>query len=850
MPLPRFVRTTLLLGIAALCANLSADTRERAVFDFEDGLPGGLRLDNAKLVRNPGDGLISGTGSLACDSRASGKEWNEFLQTDPEQLRLLPYHRYRIAFEYRVPDRGSNSFYYLLRSESQREHGGNFDQMFWFHDDGTGHGRIEREFELAGIDDMYLIVGIRGGAVLSIDDLSIEDLGAAGSIEATPIDPGGPAPYADELAWIERRREIHGTVERMRRMIVVLCNEGAGAKAEPERMVRDLEPDYIDWNPIGPLGARYGIRTSASRMEYQGYYRRENEEYWDRRFELFTGHGFLVTLYEDIHQSETWGEGGYAMCQNGRNWNRCFREKLLPVLDTYEDVCQDNLTWSNFNMHGGFCKDCEEGFRRYLRSKYPAERLAAWGIGDLDVFSVRAYLRAHPRERGLQALSNPFLREFIKYQNQSQLGAWCGHVVACKRRGIELGRDVAVYGNQTGIDVFPYAVALSVFGDAVEVEGYENAYYYLLGRGSGNERKAVFTRGGLTAGDLPNLSVPFWKARFGLGLAFGGQRVISLGWNDPRTGDPKIPDYIDDPDLYSFFRRYAAFLRRNRAIYGPQRCYTKLGVLWSYPTQMWRAFPPLELYPHAQRSEFQRVGNWLMDEHLPFDVLVLGHPDLWDDRSTLGRLSEYEDLIAPGIDCLDAAQRKALRQWAQVPGHRLWTTGDFGTRDQDFNNLSAGDPGDPIPRRRAVLDDALAETLRARAPIRTDAPPSLIVNPFRDPDNRWVTIHLFNRKRDTWNGEGPKAPRCRITVEIPEGANFDSARAISYEHDPIPIEADASDPGSYRFQAPPVDHYAVIVLADRKALEEAQRDAEEWILRDRERVKKLMSRNRTDDEAR
>lgn len=802
---------------------------------FDDGSTAGLSLDGAEVICSTPDAPF-GSGALRCDTRYGTRQWNEFLRTLPESIPLRAGHVVDVSFAVRVLDRGDNSFYCMVRSWSQIERGGNYDQHHFYRAPEQGRDIvITRRFVLDDTDDYHVILGIQGRGCLLIDNLTVTDRGS-GKDDGTPvrrIRTGLAPPYAADLAWIRQLRKEHGIAQRLRRAAVILCNEGAGNKAVPSVLVPDLAPDYIDWNPIGPLGKTYGIATSIGGAEYQEYYRVEGEDVWEQRMTYFGDDGFIRRLDGSTDAPDNlWAEGGYRMCQNADRWHRYQQQTMVRRLDTYEDICQDNLTWANFHMGGCWCNGCESKFRVWLARRYSEDERRALGVEPIDSFSFRAYCNSE-QPFAWQALVDPISREWILFQNQAHLAAWCDSVVAIKRRGLELGRPVAVYGNQIALHWSPYGVSLSPFCDAIEVENEDQPLVYLIARGVGADGQAVWTRGSYghpTRDRWPDLRVETWANRFGCGLTYGGLRVVSLGWNSPWTGDPAIPDPIDDPDLYALFQRYSQFLRAHRAAIGPQRTLTRIAIVYSVPTLLWYNFEPLGLSVHGPVRRWGAVPEALMDAHVPFDVIVFGHPELWDDSEDLERLANYSAIVLPDVTCLSATQAQVLRQRA-AESATLYTVGEFGGRDENLNP-APDRAAETISHQRFATPADLVARLAPLSTIRVTSSQDIRVNAFVSTLGPFVILHA-------WNPEsGVPSSDARTVVEIQLPPDVDGSRAVraSFEHAQEDVTVEGA--GTVRLTLPPVLHYSMVVIGNTETYARVQAELEAKLAADREMIRK------------
>lgn len=837
----------LLLMIAAASVTLAAVVGKGTAqpqswrFDFEVGIPEELIIDGAQIATNPAL-VIDGAGSLFASSLNDEGEWHEFLHTGPA-VKLQPGTGYRIRFEYWIIDPGPGDvtktrFYSLVRSRNGRApdvQGQNWQTWMWTRERGA-RDVLDRLLEIPadGPDDYFLIVGIRKQGALVIDNLTIDPTEPGPPGAGLPVKPGKSI-LAAAKAELDAARKRDGLDQLMGDMLVVLCNEGAGHKAreKKDQIVADLAPDYVDWSPIGPLAAEYGIRTSRGGIEYQELYGMEAEaEVWPRRFELFVDSGFVRSLDNTLIQDETWGPGGYYMCHNGENWHNYFNKMLLKLTADWQGVCQDNIACAPWNKGGGcFCKACDRWFRTYLGERYTAADLLARGIADLDTFSMRERIVRYGLV-GNEALRDPLIRDYIKFQYISQLARWADTVRVVKEDFRRRGRAVAVYGNQIGCDGdFPFAVALSQYTDIVEIEELRSIRegvspaptHYKVGLASGDHEKPVWVRGPVhdSKKGTPMLSRTFWSVHLAQALANGGVRDLSLGYNAPNTGDPNVPDYMDDPGVYAVYETYSQFMRDNRATLTHRESQARVAVVYSLPSLMFRRFQSLAIADDDAFGRFSRTLRQLEAWHVPFDVLVFGHPEFHDDAAVLARLPRYSTLVLPTADALTDAQAQALRDFA-AGGGTVIAADPLGTRDQDYN-----------PREKsavaglATLDwgsDRARAALREAAGVEIDAPESVTVNVWRSVDGQSLDVHLVNYDVDLEDERANPVGPLALRIRLPQGLAPAAAHCLRPDERPADIGAKTVD-GWAEVTIPRFATYAIVSLGDSEARKQANRAA-------------------------
>lgn len=824
---------------------MSIKIKNEWIFDFENGLPQGIKADNASVTNDPA-WIIKGRGSLACDSRNSGKEWNEFLHTDPKTLPLTPGHIYQVIFDYRAIDPGDNTYYCLMRSASQPT-GGSLDHMTGFQLDTISwdrpichrrnirySGTYSYEFCLPhGVNDYYLIIGIQNKAILAIDNLRIQDKGTAADIPVSKIKSGFPISYQKDFDDLLAYRKKYGIAERMGHVRIPSRDDGTNDEALIAHLQEEIPVDYCSWWFGQATGDRFGVRCSRGGAEYNGYYKVEAPNYWENRFEYFRGRGFIEGLDDNCLQDVYWGEGGYQTCQNGDHWHHVQQLSMLQWLNEFDDVSQDNLTWCAFYMGGCYCASCRSQFREYMKSRYSFEEMKKLGKGveDIDTFDMREYIKIKlGRPTGMDIVKDPIFREYIKFQNIAHFAVLLDHFTAFRQLGEQQERGVAMYGNQNGIEYTANASAISPLMDVLEVECTDHDINYIIARGSGLDEKMVWVRG--LSPDRP----------FGVGLTYGGIKNIQYWWKRPdQTENPE--EVIDTSRSFPIYKAFVNYLNNNRALYGKQRGYTNTAVVWSLPSLMWRSYPPQNLYSWGYAADFITVAQALIDSNVMFDCALFHHPEIHDDKDFLARLMEYDTVILPNVDCLSKAQAAALRKMSKM-GKRILVLGELGERDEDFNrvNRSKGINFTRLDRAQDVLDYVQPDNAIR---ISTNPSDSISATIFKRLEGRLLIISLLNRENEDKMLDASWSSPITVKIRIPEGFAYDTIYVTSWEHDEIEMKPKAIDApkgssgGSWiEVTVPKVQHYSAIVFGKKAEIDKENAAELTWIAEDREQVKR------------
>lgn len=836
------------LVLALLFAFVCADRVHAELMhkiDFEKGSPEIYSINGAQITNVPGS-VLSGDRSLIADFSNADDEWHEFLTTS-EQVRFAPGHTYHVSFRYRVIDEGEKEtrFYSLLRSRS----GGDKYGEFWLWKRETGaEGIIHRLFRIDEKDDWVLILGVRHKGAILIDDVEIRRCEGKAPGMGKPIKPG-KTDLIERKSRLDMLRDSEGLRQLLGDMLIVWCNEGAGEKiiSAREQYALELKPDFVDWNPCGPLAKDFGVRTSAGGPEYQEFYKMEGQDIWNVRMQMFLDNGFAESVDGTLIQDETWGEGGYFTCHNGDGWHEWFISELLKRNRKQLGMCQDNIACAPwYKGHGCFCKPCLTKFRTWLKSRYSSDELAELGITDVDKFDYRERVVTFGLI-GNQALEDPVTREYIKFQFASQLGAWADVVERVKADGKQRGFSVPCYGNQIGaFGMWPFAVAIGEFCDVIEIEEVigvgdripNQGWVYKMGRASGNDEKPVWVRGPVYDDKkerTPQLSPMFWRVHFAEALANGGVRDISFGMNAPWTGDPTTLDFIDSPELQKVWKEYSDLCDANRAVFTHRESLAKVALVYSLPTTMFRRFYPLDIDDNSYFSQFDKTAKLLDSEHVPYDCIVFGHSELFP--TAVAQLKKYSILVLPSADALSDVQINLLKNFA-ARGGIVVKMDEIGTHDENLNKREIAALSDV-----AMLDlekdrDKALSALRTASIVTADVPKDVTVNAWISAGGASVDLHFVNYGADlekrTWNPVKP----FKVSVRLPNGFRPDTARLLRFGKQPEELRF-TIEKGVASVMVPAFEDYAVVSFAQKSKLDAANAAAQKRREEDKASVKRL-----------
>ena len=310
----------------------------------------------------------------------------------------------------------------------------------------------------------------------------------------------------------------------------------------------------------------------------------------------------------------------------------------------------------------------------------------------------------------------------------------------------------------------------------------------------------------------------------------------------------------------------------HRYLFVDRRRTARVGLIWSVPTQLWRRFSSLIVGGTFDPSGLQffvylsGLARILEDRHIPYEILILGHPDVFEDSAQLSRFHEFETLIVPGVDALSDTHVANLTAFVK-PGGRLVVAGAAtGTRDEELLDRTAGpalaslerSPGDGAVIRitdaemalylsgggqRHSAAVAIAEAIMppvGHPGLITTLPPTVRSNVFRHGAGPMHSV-TFNNRGDTAVGstlnvsaiyapclDQRTLPGCTVTFHnLPLAADGEA---------PVPLRFNvAPDNSSLLVQLPPIGSLAVLEIG--MAREAEARRAAAGLRRAAERAK-------------
>ena len=634
---------------------------------------------------------------------------------------------------------------------------------------------------------------------------------------------------ADHAVRSGRASSPNTNTEWTRWVVVNVCPTriyGEAWKSDAKRLdlIRDFDPDVCDWWSgvalnRGDVFTVRGVATcSASEYEYQ----EAIGPMWGFARKMFGDNGMA------IRENGSWARfpktkygGAHMMCLNASKWRVVVEQGMMRAAGRGTAVSQDNIGCPVSKYHPGFCDWCNRRFVEYMRGRFSTEQLAAMGVDDLSEFQLRPYLSAKRAGLGLPfyqpplegadpeaLIRDPIVHEYIRFQYRAMLDIWRRFAAAAKREARHLGRpEPALYGNQAGVaGQTPLATMLCPYVDVVWVESsrcWQPCFERLRSKaGKAHYKEGVFVEGSKRpeprqAWSTLNYKVgraaayfrkPVWTIQypaqwygekkrtpaeivFAEAYANGGVPVLLFA--------PSITQKADTAGLtWQVGRDIAQFVHRRRELFVDRSSVADTALVLSLPSLLWRGCTSLRVQPVAHRQCFTAAARRLEESHVPYEVIVLGHPDFYDDRPNIQRLRTYRTVIVPGADCLSDRHVEALAAFAKAGG-RLVLLGEVGTCDEElrarrtpaFSKLVTASGAGTVVR---CTVDTLPASPGARL-IETDLPATVWLNVWRHGAGPMTSVQMVNYDADIAADRVHPVPSFRLRLRSLPGKRWTTA---------------------------------------------------------------------------
>jgi len=486
------------------------------------------------------------------------------------------------------------------------------------------------------------------------------------------------------------------------------------------------------------------------------------------------------------------------------------------------------------------------------------------------------------RAARLRLCEDPVLAEYQLFLHLSHLHNVVRYYGDSKLVADRAKRPFDVHGNQGAqfVGMTPYQVVLSDFVDTIWFEasgvsaydifehGWSNAwgsFRFELGEAMARGRKPVMMMSRSAKG-APDITAHEWaEASAGGGVLFVNQRELD-----------------DDAELLALLNRYFSFRDEHRAIFERRgrRRHCQVALLYSVPSFLYSQYLPTFWAPPM--NDLAGAARALEEGHVPYDVVILDHPDLRSDRLSLDQLLRYRVVVAPSVEALSERHAQLLGEYLEAGG-TLLVLGRLGVRDERYRRRTEdllrslsqlGEVATPLgarsfPRSRQRESEATRSRSRQvfaavrdavdRPLIRGSLPRMLWVKTWLHAEG-FLSAHFVNYALDFGSRRVTPTQPAKVSIGLPAGVAAEEAVWLVPGEGARQLGLRVVD-GAAQVSLPAVHVYGVLVIGPRglEAAASRLRRGDRGLLRARmagassrealDRVEQVRARRETDTPA-
>ncbi|MFW6155753.1 MAG: beta-galactosidase trimerization domain-containing protein, partial [Armatimonadota bacterium] len=643
----------------------------------------------------------------------------------------------------------------------------------------------------------------------------------------------------------------------------------------------DRSGDYVSHEWLKHRGIPYEVYGQNEYQETIHFHEssalplfRDNGIARDYHDELVLAPQFNLTV-------ESWAErqdfNAYIVCNNAPRWSSVINYDWLSSPLLGYAISQDNIGGPTSRIGAGtsgrYCDWCNLKFNHYLRthdllSDYRAkdDHIQDYVSERLDDFPMLATdLRWNEiTAEGVAAITDdPVLAEYQKFQYISHAHNLMRYYLDNRLLAERLGIEYDCHGNQGGgfLGINPYQLMISEFVDQVWYESSGLSHYDMFLHGWHNAHGAMrFVLGLASADGKPVLCMTKLRKR--------EPDLVRHEYAESCAGGGVLfsqqVNFLERPDCQEVVREYWQFRHDHRAIFareGRSR-HAQVAMFYSIPTQMYAEYRGNVRAPHF--NDVSGLGRAMFEAHIPFDALLLQHPEIRADHWTAEDLSRYRLLIVPSVRCISDEQIAKLSSFLQSGG-TIAVMGEFGTRDENnavretsalehlrgqgrvVTLLDGGhmhfNRADESEETRAIVAKAIADiraALDGETLLDGEIPRMLWVSTWRHQAQGadLLSAHFVNYDVDYESASATPTEPIEVAIQLPEDiAEPQTATWLTTRGEPRELLFQYDD-GVALVQVPSVEIYGVLVLGpsgqERAISDRLQGDAmvqrAEWAL--------------------
>jgi hypothetical protein len=614
----------------------------------------------------------------------------------------------------------------------------------------------------------------------------IEDLEAYHATSLVWASLGGGSislPYLEEEAWgqVDSRFRFYGFMNDSE--FIQRCQE-LGIKVfgcvfevqgwEFPVELNDDETEVLSMNELRGVGKKSWLGLREFTQNTYPKIWRPLEDYFPDG--LVNSDGEKVTdILEECTSRDIYGEAchstwvevpgnehyAYLMDRNNPVWREYLKAIIRIQIDAgVAGVHLDEADLPIFATgYGGcFCKDCMKLFKAYLQALPPEELPEPLKDADLETFHYGSWLLERGYDFKSDRESTPLYWDYIRFQRKTIVGYFAELADYIKEYGRSKGRDVLVCGNYYYLSphYYPFEPKADVLVTEMNATSYRQPSWCRYAAGFARGKPVIVVEnpyGGVGPELLPKLQngkgydlyrmMQYEASALGINMsvpygAWMGSVIEDSFWA-PHDITVEIQDFIyENEGLYS------------------GKTFSEVALLFSIQS----AYDWEEHEGWKQRFPFWTAADGLVEQHHPFDVIVLPEGELREDWITAEGLSQYRTIVLPECSSLTTVQVEAVRGYLDRGGKAI-ATGELG-RDLDDAARSSllGHPN--LMRATDVRADDFAGGPQV---VIEEGAVDLAINLHRVGDKE-AAVHVIRYDYDEERDEVPVLDRMTLDVRL------------------------------------------------------------------------------------
>ena len=444
-----------------------------------------------------------------------------------------------------------------------------------------------------------------------------------------------------------------------------------------------------------------------------------------------------------------------------------------------------NRFWIDAVAHGlepglDYSEWAQSAFREYL-STLDSSKREKLGITEPKDFDIREYLSEEgltPHDEVLP-IEDELFREYVLFQRETER-----EFVSTLFRNVREQRSEQLKKQGTTISglgfglqghlLEPSAIYVVDDLDIVSIETQPTVppnrphdITTKIGRAAGRfDKPVVIGKGKMTTlfgytFDLdPSEMYPtLMKIQAAMAYAHGGIRGIelpSLADHDYPSPDDLITWMDDDGSIPETLHGFADFIRAHREFLMTRETANNTVIAVSLPTLIWQYLPDwgIGITPHTHA--ISGAADVLRREQIPYDVVILDHPEVWKAPEQTERLSSYDLIVLPEVESITDDQVESIRGALEDDSTVIATGGGpshdcmYNSREDIVSEIKAAENG-VILDSNPETDPAApgSEEFRGSLPdgsrqLSLSVDEDISINIVRDEEPQRIIVHLVN----------------------------------------------------------------------------------------------------------